>query len=330
MLRIVFAGVPECAVPALNTIARNFNLCAVLTSPPARAGRTLLQKPSETAQAAEALKADGIIPQELPVFTPSSLDADFRAELSALNPELLVCFAYGKIFGAKTMSLFPKGGINIHPSLLPRWRGCSPVPASIYAGDKETGVTIQTIAPEPDSGDILASIAFPLNAGDTAESVLNKSAVLGAGLLFEVLNDFENKKKNAVPQNSAAATYCTALTKADGLINWNKPAEEIERQIRAFTPWPGTYTFCRGKKLNIIKAVLPHAGEDGFELPENAENGIAGKVLKSDGKYGILIGTGKGVLAARELQWETKKKLSWKDFLNGSPKFLNEVLTDKI
>ena len=316
-MRILFAGTPSCAVPALNLIAREFDLCGVLTNPPAPAGRNKKMQDSDTALAVKELIKEGVLPENFPVLTPQKLDDNFRKELEALKPELLVCFAYGKIFGSKTMALFPLGGINIHPSLLPRWRGPAPVPAAILAGDKLTGITIQTIAQKTDCGSILGQLEIPLNDSETTESLLADCADKCCPLLRDVLSDFENKLRQARPQEETKALYCSMLKKEDGLIDWSKPAEEIERKIRAFTPWPGCFTFKKGEKISIIEA----------NLYEDASNEMTkdkkfGTILGTDKKYGILIQTGNGILAVSVLQKQAKKKLEWKDFLNGSPDFL--------
>ncbi len=316
-MRVLFAGTPACAAAALKTVACNAELCGILTNPPAPAGRSKRLQDSEVATAAQTLKEQGLIEKTVPVLTPHKLDAAFRETVQSLHPDLLVCFAYGKIFGPKTMNLFPLGGINVHPSLLPRWRGASPVPAAIHAGDKTGGITIQTIAPKTDSGNILAKTEFPLDGTETAESLLAKCAELCCPLLSGVLKNFPEKLKNAEPQNEEAATYSSIIKKEDGLIDWSKPAEQIERKIRAFTPWPGCFSYKNTEKINIISASLYNNFTE-----EMTKNKKFGTILGTDQKAGILILTGSGVLAVSVLQKQTKNKLFWKDFLNGSPGFL--------
>ncbi|WP_024468655.1 methionyl-tRNA formyltransferase [Treponema pedis] len=316
-MRILFAGTPSCAVPALKTLAENFELCGILTNPPAPQGRSKKLIASEVALAAEELKISGTLKGSVPVLTPEKLNAQFREEVLNLKPDLLVCFAYGKIFGPKAMELFPLGGINIHPSLLPRWRGCAPVPAAILAGDKVTGITIQTVAPKADTGAVLAQTELAVEKTDTAETLLSRCAEICCPLLSEVLSDFKNKLKNAKTQNENEALYFSMIKKEDALIDWSEPAEKIERKIRAFTPWPGTFSYKQGEKINIIKA------ENFTDYSEEDIKGKkAGTILGTDKNSGILVLTGKGVLAVSVLQRQTKNKLFWKDFLNGSPLFL--------
>ncbi len=324
-MRILFAGTPECAVQALKAIALRFELCGILTNPPAPIGRSKKLQDSCVAKEAKLLKSQGFIPEDIPVLTPEKLDLSFRQEVIKLKPDILVCFAYGKIFGPKTMALFRMGGINVHPSLLPRWRGASPVPAAILSGDKKTGITIQTISPKPDSGDILTQTEFLLDGTETSESLLSKCAELCCKPLIETLLCIETKLKEAEPQNEKEATYCSIIQKDDGLINWSESAEIIYRKIRAFTPWPGCFSYKNGEKINIISASLYNNFTD-----EMTKNKKFGTILGTDKKAGILVLTGSGVLAVSVLQRQTKNKLFWKDFINGLPDFINGSFESKI
>ena len=311
-LRILFAGTPSFTVPTLHLLATRFNLIGVLTASSTRRGRKMEVQNSEVFDACLALIDEDILTKDFPIFTPQKLDDELITSIKNLKPDLLVCFAYGKIFKKQFMTLFKKGGINIHPSLLPKWRGPAPIPFSIWNGENETGISIQTIKEALDSGDILLQESFKIEEKDTTYSVLeNKVSKQSTIMLEKVLNGFDDYLLNAKPQDEKKTTYSRLLKKTDGLIDWTCSAEHIERQIRAFSTWPGTYTFCNGKKLNIIASHV----YDG----ESQEDSI-GKVLGKDD--GILICTGQGILAIDELQWETKKKLKWKDFLNGSPHFL--------
>ncbi len=319
-MRILFAGTPECAVPALKTLAEKFTLCAVLSNPPAPVGRSKKLQDSQVVCAVKELKANGVLPEDLPVLTPSKLDEEFRDELKKIKPDLLVCFAYGKIFGKKTMSIFPLGGINIHPSLLPQWRGATPVPYAIMSGADTTGITVQTISEKMDAGNILAQKKVEINAKDTTETLLKLCSTECCSLLCEVLNDFDNKLKSAKKQDEKEVSHSAIIKKEDGLIDWSKPAKEIERKIRAFTPWPGCFSYKNGEKINVIEASLYI---DETLSDENIENKQTyGKILGKNKKSGILVQTGEGILAISILQKQAKKKLFWKDFLNGSPNFL--------
>ena len=319
-MNVFFAGTPDCAIPALQAIAKAYPLAGVLTAPPARVGRGKNYTESAVAQAVADLKKAGVISQEVPVLTPEKLNADFREAVAALKPDILVCFAYGKIFGPKTLALFPKHALNIHPSLLPRWRGPSPVPAAILAGDGITGVTVQYMAQEMDAGDIVMQKELPIEPSDTTETLLSRCAELGASLILQALKTVETDSVNAVPQNHEAASYCTLIQKDSGLLSWQDDAAAIDRKIRAYTPWPGAFTYWMGSKLSIIQA-HPYTGSAAEEVPETP-----GLVLGVDKRGGILVQTGKGILAVQILQKETKKAMQWKDFLNGAAGLIGKTL----
>jgi len=319
-MRVFFAGTADCAVPALRAVAERYPIAGILTAPPARAGRGKKYVPSAIAIAADTLKAAGDIPVETPVLIPEKLDAYFRARVSALQPDIMVCFAYGKIFGPKALTLFPKGALNIHPSLLPRWRGPSPVPAAILAGDTVTGITVQYMAREMDAGDVIIQKEMPIEPFDTTESLLLRCAELGAELIIQALAMAETNSVCAVPQNNAEASYCSMLQKDSGLIDWRNSAAAIDRKIRAYTAWPGAFTRWKGGNLAILQA---HS-YTGTAVPERPDS--AGLVLGVDKREGILIQTGDGILAVRMLQRETKKAMQWKDFLNGVSDFIGSLL----
>jgi len=321
MLDVLFAGSPECAVPSLEAVARSNRIVAVLTNPPARSGRSGTLVPTPVALAAERLIVAGIIPQGTPILTPEKITQDVRDAIAATKPEIMACFAYGKIFGPKTLALFPLGAVNLHPSLLPRWRGCAPVPAAILARDRETGISIQKMALEMDAGDIIIQHKIALDGTETAESLLARAAREGAPLLVEALSRFEHGPVPAVPQNGAEATYCAMLKKEDGEIDWNAAAADIDARIRAFHPWPGAFTSAGDSVLLVLEAAV-FAGS----APETAVAPQPGTVLGIDKKAGILVQTGNGILALERLQWRTKKPLDWKSFLNGSRDFMTMTL----
>ena len=322
-MNVFFAGTPECAVPALKAIIQQHTLTGVLTAPPARTGRSKKLTESAVAQAVSQLKDEGSLAPDIPVLTPEKLNQQFRSDVAALHPDVLVCFAYGKIFGPKTLALFPHGALNIHPSLLPRWRGPSPVPAAIFAGDPVTGVTVQFMAQEMDAGDIVLQRELPIEPCDTAELLLSRCAQTGADLIVQALAMMETNSISVRQQNHAEATYCTLLEKDSGQIVWTKSAEEIDRQIRAYTPWPGAFTHWNNTKLSILTA-HPYSGSSLAEQPQHTA--AIGTVLGIDKQEGILVQTGRGVLAVQTLQRETKKAMQWKDFLNGTPHFIGETL----
>ena len=307
MLRVLFAGTPACAGPALEKTAGSHTIAGILTAPPSAKGRSGVLLPSDVAAAAERLKAAGKIHRDCPVLQPEKITDAVRAEIEALKADILVCFAYGKIFSGKTLSLFPLGGVNIHPSLLPRWRGPAPVPAAILAGDRETGVTIQRITLEMDAGNILAQKKTSLSGDETADKLLESLSIEGAELLLEVLDSIENGTAGETPQ-TGEPSFSKMLKKEDGEIDWNKSTGEIDAQIRAFTPWPGSFTKMPDGALLFIREAGIY--KDGIRQEQ------PGTVLSPD--KGILIQTGTGILSVKKLQKQTKKETDWRSFLNGN------------
>jgi len=340
-MRILYAGTPAIAVPCLEALSEmelageGVILAGVLTNPDAvrRHGRP---EPSDVSAAAARLDAGRMERGLAPIvqLKPAKLDSRARDEAIDLWPDLLVSFAYGRIFGPSFLALFLQGGINIHPSLLPKYRGASPIPAQILAGDKKTGICIQRLAAEMDAGDIIAKDEFTLSGRETALSLSGTVSVRAARLLRELLRDVcrDNKCYDGADFASLArpqegeAVYCRTIKKEDGLIDWNKSAVKIDAQIRAYTPWPLSFT-CRGKDTLIILEAEPleQAAIAGCIAPETAAP--PGTVLGVDKSRGILIQTGDGILAVSRLQWQTKKALDWKAFCNGERGFINSCLS---
>jgi methionyl-tRNA formyltransferase len=310
-VNILFAGTPQIAVPALQQLAdTNHRVVGVLTAPDRPSGRGRKLAASAVKLCAEHLG--------LTVLQPPRLGSAARDLIRPLGADLMVCVAYGRIFGPRFLELFPRGSLNLHPSLLPKYRGPAPIPAPILAGDAATGVTIQEIAQETDSGDILAQETIELDGTETSESLSVKAAQLGSRMIVDVLSSVESGNLVSRPQDHSRATFTTLIRKDDGEIDWDSPAEKIERAVRAFNPWPLAFTTFDGKRLSILEAGVVAAPADGPERP--------GTVLRVDSRHGILVETGNGLLALRELQLQARKALSWKSFLNGVNGFVGAVL----
>ncbi|MDR3167961.1 MAG: methionyl-tRNA formyltransferase [Treponema sp.] len=341
-MRILFAGSPGIAVPALEALVGlgfsdpKFQLVGVLSNPDKPRGRHGTPEPTEVAAAA-ALLSEQILQgggPPLRILKPERLGAAVREAVAALEPDLLVSFAYGRIFGPRFLSLFPRGGINIHPSLLPKYRGAAPIPAAILNRDRETGVTVQRLAPEMDTGDILLQESFFLTGRETTASLSDLAARKGADLLTEVLRSLARGGMTGRPQNHRAATYCSLITKEDGRIDWSRSAAEIDACIRAFTPWPLCFTRHGEQDLFILEGKAGEKypgnygpGKRGFcSSLENAGFFEPGKVLGIDKTRGILIQTGDGILEVTRLQYRTKKALDWQSFLNGALGFTGSQL----
>ena len=309
-MRILFAGSPQLAIPSLESVRARHEVAAVLTNPDRPAGRRGL--PAPTPVKSRALELG------LPVLQPSRLDAEFLEQVKALGCDLLVAAAFGRIFPEEFLGLFPRGGLNVHPSLLPRHRGPSPIPAAILAGDKETGVTVQRLSARMDSGDILRARRLPLTGSETTGSLTQVLAGLGAELLAETLAAMEQGREQGRLQEEEAATYCRLVRKEDGRIPWQREAEHLERLIRAYDPWPGAFTSFRGQTLHLLAAAV-YPGPP----PREAAQGL---VFGTDNRYGILVRAGQGVLSVTRLQLQAKKPMDWRSFLNGRRDFVGSQL----
>ena len=329
-MKILYAGSPEAAATTLKIILQKqsecgFEVAGVFTNPPSVQGRhkDLIPTPVET------LAREN----NIPVFTPEHLDAECREKIIPLKADLLVCFAYGHIFGPKFLSMFPLGGIKLHPSLLPKYRGCTPVPAAILNRDEKTAVTIQTLGLKMDEGDILCQKIIDLDGTETAGSLLNNAAEIGAELISELLKQISESEKSGskfeMPsgrKQEGEASYTGIIKKEDGRINWNKTAEEIDAMIRAYTPDPGCWTMLGNESLRILKAAA--CKNESLSVPDNADENCseAGTVLSFVKAEGIYIKCGNGMLCVTELQKQGKKAMGYKDFMNGAKNFLGEKL----
>lgn len=328
-MRVLFAGSPDIAVPSLMAVSemelggKGIVLAGILTNPDSRRGRHGVEEPTDVSAAAAALDIirgkSGLPP--IVQLKPEKLDERAREETAALSPDLLVSFACCRFFGPRFLALFPCGGINIHPSLLPKCRGASPIPAVILAGEEETGICIQRLAPQMDSGDILMADVFKLSGRETTLSLGVTVGRRAALLLVELLTDFTARAEAAMPQQGEAS-YCREIKKDAGLLDWEKSAEQLDAQIRAFTPWPLSFTRFGKDLLFILEAQpLPSGG-----MPDGAQRAAPGTVLGTDDNFGIMIQTGNGILAISRLQMQAKKAMNWKAFCNGCRDFIGRKL----
>ena len=320
-VRVLFAGSSDIAIPSLVRLSFEHEVVGVLTNPESSKGRGLSLEPTPLAQAAASILNAGV-----PILAPAALGAAERQTVAALQPDILVSFAYGRIFGPKFLALFPKGGVNVHPSLLPRFRGPAPIPSAILAGDAETGITVQRLALEMDSGDILAQLRLPLSGKETAEDLAEVAAIMGANLLAEVLEELQEGRESARPQEGEPS-YCHMLRKDDGLIDWAAPLLDIDARIRAFHPWPGAFTYLRGMRLNILSAYpFPNVTFAPGPSSIDFEDALPGTVLGLDKSRGIMVQTKGGLIALRRLQVQQKRALSYREFANGMRELVGAVL----
>jgi methionyl-tRNA formyltransferase len=320
-VRVLFAGSPDIAVPSLVRLSFEHEIVGVLTNPESAKGRGLSLESTPVAQAAAAVLGDRV-----PVLALQRLGAEAREAVAALRPEILATFAYGRIFGPKFLALFPRGGVNVHPSLLPRYRGPAPIPSAILARDRETAITVQRLALEMDSGDILAQLRIPLSGTETAEDLAEVAGLMGADLLSQVLEEIEGGRESARPQEGEPS-YCRMLRKEDGLIDWGAPLLDIDAKIRAFHPWPGAFTYLRGMRLNLLEAFpYPHVTFAAGPSSLDFDDPLPGTLLGLDKSRGIMVQTKEGLLALRRLQVQQKKALSYREFANGMRDLAGAVL----
>jgi methionyl-tRNA formyltransferase len=296
-MRIVFAGTPEFAVPALIAVAAAQQVARVLTQPDRPAGRGLTATASPVKQAAARLG--------LPVLQPATLKApDVQAELRALAPDALVVAAYGLILPQAVLDIPRLGGINIHASLLPRWRGAAPIQRALLAGDRETGISIMRMEAGLDTGPVLLREAVAIGPDDTAGTLHDRLAALGAQLVVAALDGLARGTIAATPQPAEGATYAVKLAKHEARIDWTRPAAELERQVRAFNPFPGATARLRGTEIKIWRAAVAEAA------------GEPGVVLALD-SAAIVVACGCGALRLEALQRAGGKRLPAREFLRG-------------
>jgi methionyl-tRNA formyltransferase len=308
MERLLFMGTPDFAVPVLKALIGRYEIVGVVTQPDRQAGRGRKVEASPVKVVALA--------HGLPVLQPPSLRRpDVVAELRALASEVIVVAAFGHILRAEVLDIPPRGCLNVHASLLPRYRGAAPVAAAILAGEEETGVTIMLMDEGMDTGPILSQATCSISPQDTRESLGARLAQLGGDLMMDTLPRWLAGEIELRPQDHSQATYSRIMAKQDGLIDWSQSAVEIWRRSRAYYPWPSTYTYWRGKLLKVLRAeALPHwSGE-----------GKPGQVMALD--EGLAVATGEGALFLREVQLAGKRTMNVEDFARGQRDFVGSVL----
>jgi len=291
-MRLVFMGTPDFAVPALRALAvAGHEIAAVYTRAPKPAGRGQKERPSPVGIAAAGLG--------LPVRHPRTLrDAEVQAGLAALAPEVVVVVAYGLILPPSVLAIPPKGCLNIHASLLPRWRGAAPIHRAVLAGDTETGVAIMRMAEGLDTGPVLLEGRVPIGAEDTTGDLHDRLAELGARLIVEALAGLDRLEARA--QAAEGVTYAAKIDKGEGRIDWTRPAGEVDRLIRGLSPFPGAWTEAGGERVRILRSRLASG------------SGRPGERLE-----GLTVACGSGAVEILEAQREGKRAMGAGELLRG-------------
>jgi len=310
-VKIIYAGTPDFAVPALETLIQSrHEVVAVFTQPDRPAGRGKKLRASPVKQRA--------VTANLPVFQPETLkEPDSQALVTDLVADVMVVAAYGLILPPTILASPRYGCINIHASLLPRWRGAAPIQRAILAGDEQTGITMMQMAAGLDTGDILLQQSLPIVAEDTAASLHDRLAVISQPLLLKTLDLLDDGSIPTYPQDDSLAIYAPKLEKKEAFIDWSLPAIEIHRAVQAFNPWPVAHTSCSKGILRIWESAVEDISLDTRPAP--------GSIIQEHAKQGIMVATGEGALWLRWLQLPGGKPLMAREFLNGRS-FQGEIL----
>jgi methionyl-tRNA formyltransferase len=310
-VKIVFFGTPEFAVPSLDAVLAVGEVAAVVTRANKPRGRGLRVEPPPVARAANEYALD--------VLQPASLrDPAFLARLRALAPDVGVLVAYGRLVPPEVLAIPPHGIVNVHPSLLPRYRGAAPVPRAIAAGDTETGVTILYLSEELDAGDIILQKTVPIGPEDTTRTLTARLAGEGAALLAEALRLIEAGRAPRMPQDHARATWAPRLVREEGRIDWRRPAAAVVDLVRACDPWPGAFTFLKGHELKIWRATAVQ-GDAGSGTIAAGGPAAPGTVLRvpADDPTPLAVAAGEGVVHVHEVQPAAGRRMSAAAYARG-------------
>lgn len=308
-MKVIFMGTPEFSVQTLEKIVEHgHEVLAVITQPDKPKGRG--KEMQRTAVKEKALQLG------IPVYQPVKVkEASFVEQLRELKPDVIVVVAFGQILSKDILDLPKYGCINVHASLLPKYRGAAPIQWSILDGEKETGVTTMLLDAGVDTGDMLMKAVTPIDKNETTGSLHDKLASMGADLLIETFKALENGTLSREKQDDSKSCYAKMFTKEFGKIDFNKSAEEIERLIRGLNPWPSAYTCLDGKTLKIWSA----------DVVETETEGSIGEIVEVK-KDALIVKTGNKALAIKELQLEGKKRMTVDAFLRGYPVHTNTIL----
>ncbi|PYL66144.1 MAG: methionyl-tRNA formyltransferase [Verrucomicrobia bacterium] len=296
-MRILFIGTGDIGMPTLQALLKSeHEIVGVVTQPDKPVGRAQTIEPPPIKKALAATK--------IRVLQPARIkDRQAIEEIHALTPDVIVVMAYGQILPSDILEVPKITCLNLHASLLPRWRGAAPIQAAIAAGDRKTGITVMYMNEGLDTGDILLQCAIDIEPTDTGGSLHDRLAKVAPETLLESLELLENGRAPRIPQHDALATYASKLKREDGKIDWTNPADAIERKIRAFDPWPGAFMKYDGQNLKIFSATIL------------ALRGTPGEILQSEKE--LVIAAGEGALSLGQVQLEGKRRMTAAEFLRG-------------
>jgi methionyl-tRNA formyltransferase len=307
--RVILMSTPEFGVPTLHALLRRgYEVVGVICQPDKPAGRGLKLSAPPVKKAALELG--------VPVIQSTKLSSpEVVSTVQALRPDLILVAAYGNFIPGVICQVAKYGCINLHPSLLPRWRGACPVVAAIQAGDVETGVTVHFVVDEMDAGDVLGQAHLAIDPNETTDALMGRLAELGSDFFIDTVEKWLAGEITPLVQDAGQALWCGRLTKAAGVIDWSLPAVQLARQVRAYTPWPGAFTLWQGRHMEIVEA---EAAEDwqGDAAP--------GQVIRLDGS--LAVATGHGALRLRKVQLMGKRILPIEQFESGARGFCSALL----
>ena len=309
-MKVVFFGTSAFGLPALDALKNSpHSLLAVVTQPDKPSGRNLVPKPSAVKVWAAAR---GFKPLE---FTKDT-EVDCARQLALLNADVFVVISFGRLLKKNLLEMPKLAPLNVHASLLPRWRGASPMQSALLAGDAESGVGVMRMVEALDAGDVLLEKRLRLDAGETILTLEPKLAALGASALMEALSLLEKGAPRWIPQKAESVTACAKIKKEDGRMNWVEPAETLDRKVRAFLSWPGSFTFLNTKRIIVKRCRV-----------EPAPSGQTPGLVLEASPSGIRVAAGKGALVLEELQLEGRKAMAAGEFIKGFPLKSGDILS---
>ncbi len=299
-MKIVFMGTPDFAVPSLDILVKSgYEVAAVVTQPDKPKGRGNKLTPPPVKEYA--------LNNNIPVLQPEKVKTGtFAQQLREIAPDLLVTVAYGRILPQEVLDIPPYGCVNVHGSLLPKYRGAAPIQWSVINGDSITGITTMYTDIGMDTGDMLLKREVEIGINETAGELHDKLSIIGAEVLLETLKELEKRTLVRIPQPAYEATYVTMISKETGRIDWSKTMEQIHNLVRGTDPWPGAYTFYKGERMRVWKT----------EYSNIEKASKPGEIIEVK-KEGILVGTGKGNIMLKEIQFDSGKRLKVEQYLAG-------------